>query len=56
MGPAHSRIETGEEASNNDKFYRQLVCGGVAGSSTKNVNHLMGDGGELEFNSKKKKK
>ena len=34
MGPAHSRIEAGERGeSNNDKFYRQLVCGGVAGSA-----------------------
>jgi hypothetical protein len=42
-------VQEGE--SNNDKFYRQLVCGGVAGSVT-GTNHLMGDGGELEFNSK----
>ena len=50
--PIQEGLKPVSEASNNDKCYRQLVCGGVAGSSTANVNHLMGDGGELEFNLK----
>ena len=49
--PIQEGLKPVSEVSNNDKFYRQLVCGGVAGSVT-SQNHLMGDGGELEFNSK----